>query len=407
MSAHETTLPLPTSTAPTVLAHLVGEQTLPNLLAALAVRPARIVQIRSRGTAFNAPTTRLKSGLSTLLPQCEFHTLELAMEQPLPSDISTALTALAPAWQPTLLNLTGGTKLMSIGAHTWATAASCPSLYVDTTTGRFLSAGPHPLPTLPNFSAVAATLTLDHVLAAYGVPAAHNSGHAPTAAELAFGRAAATAWETSSVACARWIQNLRSTWLPAHGRSTATSVRPVPIDAAATDLAEAAVAAGWAEIDTDGRFQPIASAHASIAARLQAPAELIKQLEGGWCELRAADLMLTSGRFSDLRWSVQAPALEQIALGETDIIALDRQSLRPVFVSCKSSTQFNKPLEHLFALRQRTVHFGGTFAESVLWIARVVHDEDHQRLVAWCRAAHVRLVLGLGPHNDWLRPPAP
>ena len=389
-----------------ILAHLVGEQTLPNLLAALAVAPTRLLHVCSADKKFSAPIRNLERALALAGLHPITHSLVLLSADPTPEEVTAALAALPADWCPSLLNLTGGTKLMSLGAKTWADANSVPSLYVDTHARRFVSTGAAALPDLPALPAVAHGLTLEVVLTAHGVPADQLRAEPPSPTALAFGAAAAGAWENSSD-CAAWIRDLRTQWLLPNDSPRPDAYRTgVALTPAGEPLAQAAVQANWATIDASGRFLPRLPVGTSgdHLRRDRFVADLLQNLEGGWFELHLAGQMLAAGHFHDVRWSVESPHRPDLALGENDVVALDRRSLSPVFVSCKSSSSFPKPLEHIFSLRQRATHFGGTYAQAVLCISRLHFADQEKSLRAFCRVAQVRLLLGSVEIGAWLKP---
>ena len=388
-----------------ILAHLVGEQTLPNLLAALAFAPTRLLHVRSADKKFSAPIRNLERALALAGLKPTTHTLVLS-DDPTPAEVTDALTALPADWCPSLVNLTGGTKLMSIGAKVWADTHSVPSLYVDTHAHRFVSTGASPLPDLPALPAVANALTLEMVLSAHGVPADELRAEPPAPGALAFGAAAALAWENDQ-ACSLWVQSVRRQWLLPNDFPRSEAYRTgVAITPTSEPLAQAAVQANWATIDAGGCFLPRLPLGVSgdQLRRDRFVAELLQNLEGGWFELHLARLMLAAGHFHDVRWSVESPDRPDLALGENDVVALDRRTLAPVFVSCKSSSSFSKPLEHIFSLRQRATHFGGTHARAVLCISRLRFADQEESLRAFCRVAQVRLLLGSAEIHAWLKP---
>lgn len=388
-----------------ILAHLVGEQTLPNLLAALAVEPTRLLHVRSADKKFSAPIRNLERALALAGLNPITHTLVLCSD-PTPADVTAALTALPADWYPSLVNLTGGTKLMSIGAKVWADTHSVPSLYVDTHAHRFVSTGASSLPDLPALPAVAHSLTLEMVLSAHGVPADELRAEPPAPDALAFGAAAALAWENDQ-ACSPWVQSVRRQWLLPNDFPRPEAYRTgVALTPAGEPLAQAAVQANWATIDAGGRFLPRLPLGTSgdQLRRDRFVADLLQNLEGGWFELHLAGQMLAAGHFHDVRWSVESPDRPDLALGENDVVALDRRNLSPVFVSCKSSSSFPKPLEHIFSLRQRASRFGGTYAQAVLCISRLHFADQEKSLRAFCRGAQVRLLLGSVEISAWLKP---
>lgn len=388
-----------------ILAHLIGEQTLPNLLATLALRPSRVVHITSDPERFKVPIRNLERALSIAGHKTVTTTLDLHAPDPTPTDVARALAALSSEWRPHIINLTGGTKLMSIGSKVWADENSIPSLYVDTAARSFVSVGKIPLPDLDPLPLIANRLSLEVILAAHGVPTDKLRAAPPSPAALTFGVEAARAWENDQ-ACASWLKLLRNQWLlPNDSPNPEAYLRGVAISPASDSLAQAAVQAKWAKIDTGGCFLP--ALPIGIAGdqmkRSRFVADLFQNLAGGWFELYLAGLMIGSPHFHDVRWGVESPDRPDLALGENDVVALDRRSLSPVFVSCKSSSSFEKPLEHIFSLRQRATHFGGTHAQAVLCIARLHFPDQEKILSAYCRVAGVKLLIGTLQFNIWLK----
>ena len=388
-----------------ILAHLVGEQTLPNLLAALAVAPTRLLHVCSADKKFSAPIRHLERALALAGLKPTTHTLVLS-DDPTPEEVTTALADLTSDWRPSLVNLTGGTKLMSLGAKVWADTNSVPSLYVDTHAQRFVSTGSAPLPSLITLPAVAHALTLEIVLTAHGVPVDKLRAKPPSPSELAFGAAAALAWKNDH-ACSVWLRSVREKWLLPNDAPRAEAYRTgVSLTPEGEHLAQAAVQANLATIDASGSFLPTLPLGVSgdQLRRDRIVADLVQNLEGGWFELHLAGQMLAAGHFHDVRWSVESPDRPDLALGENDVVALDRRNLSPVFVSCKSSSSFSKPLEHIFSLRQRATHFGGTHAQAVLCVSRLHFADQEKSLRAFCRVAQVRLLLGSPEIQAWLKP---
>jgi hypothetical protein len=129
--------------------------------------------------------------------------------------------------------------------------------------------------------------------------------------------------------------------------------------------------------------------------RVRAALGINKAMLGGWFELHVFEAMQASGRFGDLRTEVQSRDRSQQAMGETDILGIDRQQLGLVFVSCKLSDEFlSKPLEHVFATRHRALEFGGTFAQTIFCI-REFRDPNKRRIVSEaCRVVRARLIEG-------------
>jgi hypothetical protein len=102
---------------PHALIQLISEQTLPNILAALALRPTGIVHVASTDQKCLPPIRNIERALAlSSLKPANYH-LSLPSLNPTPDEVSAARTTLPGDWQPTFLNLTGGTKLMSPAAY--------------------------------------------------------------------------------------------------------------------------------------------------------------------------------------------------------------------------------------------------------------------------------------------------
>ncbi|MEI7940330.1 MAG: hypothetical protein WCK27_26915 [Verrucomicrobiota bacterium] len=122
---------------------VVGDQTVQNLLPIMALHPSKIIQVRSRDTI---PTTRFKDAADNLCsavahlkeePGFDNYRPNISteiIEQTSPGIENTrsVVASLLAVHQGALVNFTGATKLMSIGAYQAAAALGAPSLYCDT-----------------------------------------------------------------------------------------------------------------------------------------------------------------------------------------------------------------------------------------------------------------------------------
>lgn len=122
----------------TTLISLVGEQPLPNIFAAVGLKAQRHVLI---STGDMEPIRlRTERVLRQLLPEAKFdHSVISAYDL----DEARAVTERYCADDKTVVNVTGGTKLMAIGALQAAYSARAAVIYVDTANGqiRLISSG--------------------------------------------------------------------------------------------------------------------------------------------------------------------------------------------------------------------------------------------------------------------------
>lgn len=383
------------------LLHLVGEQRLQNLIPLLALGPDAVVQVLSGSARFSEAASHLEDAAGTLLPgeNCpQFHRVVLESHAPSIEETRCAVSlALKNHGIPAVVNITGGTKPMSIGAFLAAEDCGLPALYYDR---GFHSAGTKALPGMKSLADVQNGLTVPSLLAAHGVPAATLLSTIPEAAELEFGRVAAKLEAERHAILKTYLLEIRSQFYPS-GDNKAVSKGciesllaaglPQPSDPSIQPFLEAAANAGYLQIQ-NGRFHYAIEADWNTRHKLDKTLALSRTLVGGWFELHCFGLMAKGGDFADLRTGVQAK--DTRVLGETDIIGVDRNGSL-VFVSCKADDLALKPLEHVFALRQRAREFGGSHARAVLRIGRFKNSEKQKTIQDACLALGVELHAGL------------
>ena len=159
---------------PTALIQLVSEQTMPNVLAALALEPAQIILLHTPRTAPQAAWINHALRRAGLQFEIELRALSAAPNvNETGARVRTACEDANAAEFIPVVNITGGTKLMSIGAFAATLSRGWPSLYVDTDNRRILQVGHHAPPELlrDGFAALSraeAKLNVDVVAAAHG-----------------------------------------------------------------------------------------------------------------------------------------------------------------------------------------------------------------------------------------------
>lgn len=381
--------------------HLVSEQRLQNLIPLLALGPDTVIQVRSGASRFAEVATHLENAAKILLPQDRNpQFLPLVLQSATPS-IEETRYAVSQALQnqksPAVVNITGGTKPMSIGAFLSAEDCGIPALYFDR---GFHAAGAASLPHMKGISDVLGSLTVPVLLAAHGVPADTLLSTIPNTAELEFGSVAAALDSERHESLKTFLHEIRSQLYPSGDnklipKGSIEAVLeiglPQPSDPNIGAFLEAAAKAGYIRFE-NGRYRYAVENEWNTRKKLDKTSALSRTLVGGWFELHCFGNMAQSGNFSDLRTGVQATATR--TLGETDIVGVDRAGAL-VFVSCKADDQALKPLEHVFALRQRTREFGGSHARAILRIGQVANAEKQKTIQEACFALGVELHTGI------------
>jgi len=101
---------------PKTLIHLISEQTMQNLLPIMALQPDQVIHICSQDDRFDKAVTKLESAVSVAGLNPSFQIEKLQSRFPEVEDVRQALKSLLRIFPDSVVNITGGTKLMSLGA---------------------------------------------------------------------------------------------------------------------------------------------------------------------------------------------------------------------------------------------------------------------------------------------------
>jgi hypothetical protein len=390
------------------LLHLVSEQTMQNLLPLLALRPARVIQLVSNGEKYEAAARHIEDAAREADIDATFQPYRLESAFPDVAVTRQALKQLLSVFPEAVVNVTGGTKLMCIGAFLGTGEFPVPMLYCDTDRQEFIPLGKYPLPGMPSFAETARQLTVRVVMAAHGkAPSAWRFDTADPAA-LEFGRKAFDLrWrrrhEFRACDFSRCLRNFFRAdrgkvpsdpgRLNALCRADLCEALPDPVPPVALDFLEAARAAQFVEATAGGGFQ-LAPPKPNHPLRDHVE-KLVNLLDGSWFELTVLDLVRRSAEFADPHWSVEplrsAAHEEAQSFGETDVVCLGLPQGNLQVISCKTSLE--KPLEHLEALRERSHNLGGRYAKAALAVL-FARREQEEELRRWGRLLGVEILIG-------------
>lgn len=394
---------------PLTLIQLVSEQTMQNLLPVLRLRPARLVHLATPKT--QSRSTWIAEAARQSNCPVELETITLSAMPGMKETRDATLGAIERAGKDgddALVNFTGGTKLMSIGAYVAALKHKTPSFYVDTQDALFVDG--QSAESLADrfagdlsFTPILRSLCLNAVAAANGCGRITN-GHdwqswLPLANHLLQNPA-------DEEACHRAVQNLNppprraAEWFVALDRdlpfpetvvsvatqsghyrpgSTSGTLRlPDPTRAELTQLAG---------LDGKGPVPGFADRLFKAIAPLQLA---LNFLGGAWWEVIIAERLRQTGRFRDIRWSAQigergGPDLEE------DVVALD--GVRVAYFSCKRSSQGAKLLSQLEQIKARAEHLGGTFNHRFLCVYQKPRGAILRNLEQRARELGIRLIF--------------
>lgn len=387
-----------------------------NLLPLLAIKPTKVVQLKSAGVGFDSAAKSIEMAAREAGLDAGFETVELGMQFPEIADIKDAIDAVIhDAEGAIFLNITGGTKLMSIGAY-WAGCQlreNAHVLYCDSAQQRFISVGTVPLPSqLPSFASTVASLTVRMVMAAHGKSPGSWRFDRATEQGLLFGRRAfeLRLGEADAFKDCQFSESVRQFFRSDNGRIPDGRARLEslltldvcgaigdPIPDAVNAYFEAASKGGFLKsLDGGGWRLALAPDGVENKKELKRHVESVANiLDGSWLELAVLDLISQSDGFFDPHWSVEPRRGEGDdgtgSFGETDLVCLRPAGALQV-ISCK--TKIKQPLEHIESLSQRSRNLGGQFAQAMLVLLDSQNSKKEKEIRSWARHFGVEVLIG-------------
>jgi hypothetical protein len=401
-----------------VLIQLVSEQTMQNVLPVLALRPSRLIHL----------TTPKVASRSQWIAEAARHAgikvpLENIQLSPMPGIRETA-NALAQATTSVLkdgncqpvVNFTGGTKLMSIGAYACAANEKIVSMYVDTEYHHFtdgqtggsladllggdLSFTPYQKQLTVNMIAVAngrQRVTAGRPFDNYLPLARHllnNSADAQACWEAVDGEKGLCPRGHEPKNAAGWLELCKK---PVH---IPPNMVAMIMESGLFRQQEGAV---FLEYPQRAQLEAFASKPPIHA--FQRYLELVNPLQfarcflaGGWWEIAVADAVRQSGRFRDVRWGADAGSRRLGDSMEEDILAVD--GVQIAYFSCKrggAGGKLSRQLEEMHASAQR---LGGRFVSKHFCVC--IPPGGMVRESLYRRAAE--LGVGILTRDDLLQP---
>lgn len=388
------------------LIQLVSEQTMQNLLPAMALRPERIVHLctpRMQDVSEALSRAYCAAGLSTHVEVVRMGTMPGLRET------AEAFHGVFRKFGDAIVNFTGGTKLMSIGAYAAASVAKKPSFYVDTASGCFVDGG-----TAPGLAEVfpGCNLGLDSIMRQLSVStiAIANGVERVTGGK---------AWRPF-VPIARLLvadEKLEAKCCEVAGRN----IEKLPRDfverrawlrqfygAALSGFPEQIVQTGvdCGLFERRGEEVFPCGKYANNLFRLPAgtkPWELVPALEeaetplrffqGVWWEVAVADFFDRVGPCRDIRWSVQAGSRGADSTDlEEDVLGVSGANL--LYVSCKRGGQREKLSRFLEETESSARRIGGSFARKVFAVFLPQKPMMLSRIKNRCGELHIELLNG-------------
>ncbi len=393
------------------LVQLISEQTIQNLLPVLRLRPVRLVHLVTPKTAAKSAMLRAAAKSAGMEPELE--TIQLSAMPGISECFNAVSQTLKdmPADGQAVVNFTGGTKLMSIGAFAAAQSLQVPSLYVDTQDACFVDGATSPVMNALlsgdwSFTPIRKQLRVDVLGIANGVSritATKSWQEMLPLAEHLFGNIAdeqtthAAIMGTNGIFAKAQEPRTPKDWLsildkPIRLPATVASL------AAAVNLVRPGSKADEVLLPDSSRaeLQHLAQHQvADFAPRFFRAVSPMQQavafLTGGWWEVIVCDAAQKSGLFRDLRWSCQVgdrngPDTEE------DVLGVDGVEL--LYINCKRGGAKARLLPLLEEVRARAATIGGSFNRRFLALLQPPQGKTAANLQQQAARLGIRIITG-------------
>jgi hypothetical protein len=368
------------------LIQLVSAQAMQNLLAALALRPARIVHLCTQ--EMEARNEALSRAYHVAGINSELQVEHLSRMPEMPEIHQAVYRIIGEAAQPCVVNFTGGTKLMAIGAYAAALQAKCSSLYVDTLEGKFLD-GKTGQGILPYFkdgdlslSQVTRQLRVDMIA-------------------VANGRQRVTGGQ-------QWEELLPVADLLLRNEELEEQCHAFAVKVMKTMPRRYKERQLWDEAVRERQFSPPQALQEALQeARLferagngmklsrnrllDSAEKVFSFLQGSWWEVSVAEYLKRTGRYRDLRWSVDVGASDGQSNTNMEEDILGVHGVNLLYVSCKrggSGAKLARLLEEVAASAER---IGGSHSMKLLAVYKRPYGRFAERI--YKRADELRICI--------------
>lgn len=388
------------------LLQLVGGQIWPNLLPILGFKPSKVTFLTSSDpkNSFRHSIEHLSKAAKEMGVSFDCCILSTSGNQPTLSDCMATLNNSPSTYD--LINLTGGSKPMSIAAYQHASDHKIPSFYLDTRRSKsdpFENTNTSDLTLdFPDIAEIVKNISVRSALAAQGFPVPPHFKK-PSARELSFAKKSAELRNNSenNSTIAKALHGIRKTLHDDKGsflrkgklrsilKQSIHCEKNTPFHAYLQNavIAELLDCPDNKEEFYLTRLDPITENADTLKKEVE---KNFKLLEGIWFELAVYAHLSEKSSFADIAWSVEG---DSDARGETDLVAFNLSTFNLHFISCKTTGPHSSPLDHIQGLRRRATKEGGRFSKAELWIFSPKSEQHKETLVRLCKENEVTLKI--------------
>lgn len=359
------------SPGPTLLQFATSD-TLANLLPALALRPARIIHVQCSDAANG---DHFKHALRAATQEPAFKNwqpkvIDLALNKPSPAiaDTREQIAATLIANPGTIINFTGGTKLVSMGAFLAAQALGRPSFYCDVAAARCIDGNTARFDKWPDLREVSGNLGMRLLMALQGKNLDDWRDEPVTQPLRNFGLKAFELRNKQWGVLDNLSKTLRTWFFGTQERAPqnpdelrALLAKPVTGQALTTEPAkhylEAAVAANLVRIDNAGL-------RLTAQPERRAVERSVHLLLSTWLELAVFDCLQRNPRFKEARWC--PTPTNQANADDTGIVCVDHKHGTLLYIAC-FATLTRSIQEHVDAINERARRLGANASAFILF----------------------------------------
>lgn len=371
------------------LIQLVSDQAMPNLLAAMALTPQRIIHLCT--TDMSAASERLRRAYKAAGLHSEVKLEHLSRMPRMPEVRSRVASVIKEELGcRCIVNFTGGTKLMAIGAYVAAMGVKAESIYVDTLEGVFLDGKTGTDITGlfedgdKSLSSLMRKLRVDIIAISNGcerVTSGKNWEEFVPITNLLLGNKDLE--EKAHEFADKILRGSPHKWKERERWNAEKLEEPVNPPG---ELRAEAVAVGIFE-ERGGKM------YVSPDTPLKNFEETLKFFQGCWWEVAVASYLNDKGIYRDLRWSANVGARGSGGTDmEEDILAVDGANL--LYVSCKRGGRgdaLSRTLEEVAASARR---IGGSHSEKIVALYRTQSGSHAIRLRNRAVELKIKIITG-------------
>lgn len=368
----------------TTLIQLIGGQSLPNLYTLVAFKPNILVNVYSKRT--KKQENCLNQAMKDLSENLKIESIYLE-DFPTSEETRAALTSYCSKVENNdntiIINLTGGTKLMSIGAYLLAKEAGYPSVYLDTQSHKFHDGGTSKDSVIEDIlkgnestKELATTIPLASILKAHQFSMLGSQDfHNEALLNLA--------WALDEE---KQRQNNKPISILDNYTSQPTTLKQLlykdfDFGKKINQLCVDAKLMQWGDEQSPDKIYILADSTLSdpdLEKRIQ---QINNFLTGSWWKLLLATELEKQTALTDIHWSVDVQQ-GQGAPSEEDILARSHTEL--LCFSCKMGSTGAKLFGEIHKLSSNARNMGGSFAKPVLAVYKFDNksNEDDLREIA-------------------------